>query len=65
MSTIMAFSARSFSDAANWRARARSSSYQRPRAMVPFMGRETIRRPSSSKNNSGEAEQIAKSGVSM
>ena len=45
MSTIMAFSARSFSDAANSRARARSSSYQRPRAIVPFMGLDTIRAP--------------------
>ena len=64
MSTIMAFSARFFAEDANSTARARSSSYQRPRAIVPFIGREMMRSPSSSKNSSGDAEQIAKSAVS-
>jgi hypothetical protein len=57
MSTIMMFSARFFSDSRNAFAWASSSSKVSPRGAVPFIGRDTMRSPSSRKNSSGEAEQ--------
>ncbi len=56
MSRIIRFSARSFSERARARPRRRSSSGQRPRAAVPFMGRVVSRRPSRRRNSSGEAD---------
>ena len=54
----MRFSARSFTDAARARAAASSSSSQRPRGLVPFMGRVVTRVPRLPKKSSGEAERI-------
>ena len=64
MSTIMTFSARSFSERTSPSAMALSSPVQRPRGAVPFMGRERTVPPSRSKNISGEAQHTAKSPVS-
>ena len=64
MSTIITFSARSFSEAWSAWAWARSSACVLPRAAVPFMGRHWMRVPSSRKNSSGEALQITHSPVS-
>ena len=58
MSTIMAFSARSFGDAASAGCRRRSSWLLRPRGEVPFIGRAVSTSPSRRKNSSGEAEQM-------
>ena len=60
MSTIMRFSARSFSDSRRWAAWASSSSGVTPRAAVPFMGRVVSRPPSRRKKSSGEAHTTAK-----
>ena len=55
-STIITFSARSLPEDSS-RSRSRESSCsQRPRAMVPFMGRLSMRRPSQRKNSSGDAD---------
>ncbi len=60
MSTIMRFSARSFSDSRRPAAWASSSSTVSPRGAVPFIGRVVIRPPSRRKNSSGEAHTTAK-----
>ncbi len=64
ISTIIRFSARSFSEDSS-RARSPSSAASmRPRRRVPFIGLETIRPWRHSKNNSGEAEATTKRPVS-
>ena len=55
-STIIAFSARSFSEETSRSAAASSSASHRPRAIVPFIGRVVTRSPSRRKNSSGEAD---------
>ena len=57
-STIIAFSARSFTDAVSRSRIASSSSSQRPRGAVPFIGRVVSRSPSSRKKSSGDADRI-------
>ncbi len=57
-STIIAFSARSFTDAVRRSRVASSSASQRPRGAVPFIGRVVSRSPSSRKNSSGEADRM-------
>ena len=59
-STIIAFSARSFTDAVSRSRSASSSAGQRPRGAVPFIGRVVSRSPSSRKNNSGDADTMRK-----
>ncbi len=65
MSTIITFSARSFSDANNASRCSSSSAVSNPRRTVPFIGRQTIRSSRHSKNNSGEADAICHRPVSM
>ncbi len=65
MSTIITFSARFLRECCNQRRFASSSARWRPRAAVPFIGREHNVSPSRVKKSSGEAEQMANSGVSM
>ncbi len=57
-STIIAFSARSFTDAVSRSRIASSSSSQRPRGAVPFIGRVVSRSPSNRKKSSGDADRI-------
>jgi hypothetical protein len=65
-STIIRFSARSLGDACSVAAATRSSSSQRPRRMVPFMGRVVMmRRGRTSKNSSGDADTTAHASVPM
>ena len=59
MSTIIVFSARSFSERDKWAAARLSNSGSGWRPIVPFMGREVRRRPSRRMNISGDAEQTA------
>jgi hypothetical protein len=56
-STIIAFSARSFTEAVRRSRMASSSASQRPRGAVPFIGRVVSRSPSSRKNSSGDADR--------
>jgi hypothetical protein len=60
MSTIIRFSARSFSERLSAVASASSCSAVAPRAAVPFIGRVRSSPDSRSKKSSGEAETIAK-----
>ncbi|KAF5042124.1 hypothetical protein DSECCO2_515880 [anaerobic digester metagenome] len=64
MSTIMTFSARSFSERTSRSAMDLSSPVQRPRGAVPFMGRDRTVSPSRSKNISGETQHTTKSPAS-
>ena len=61
----MTFSARSLGSEASSSARARSSSSQRPRGRVPFIGRARSRPSLREKNSSGEADRIACEPMSM
>ena len=65
ISTIIRFSARSFSEDINSFFNLASSSANRPRGRVPFIGSVRMCKPSVSKNSSGETLQIEKSSVSM
>ncbi len=58
-STIIAFSALSFTEAVRRSRVASSSASQRPRGAVPFIGRVVSRSPSSRTKSSGEADRIA------
>ena len=64
MSTIITFSARSFSLARSSAACRRSAAAVSPRAAVPFIGRQVTRSPSRRKHSSGEAERTAYRPVS-
>ena len=59
MSTIIRFSARSLAEPASSAARRRSSSPNRPRGRVPFIGRIVTRPPERSKNSSGDSDSTA------
>ena len=63
-STIMAFSARSFTDPCNVARISSSSASQRPRGAVPFIGLVAMRCPSIRKNSSGEADKTRNRPVS-
>ncbi len=64
MSVIMTFSARSLGERRSDIAAALSSDVVMPRREVPFIGRHSSRVPESEKNNSGEADTMAKSSKS-
>ena len=61
-STIIRFSARSFSDRASASASSRSASASAWRGRVPLIGRVSISSPFSDKNRSGDRLRIALSG---
>ena len=63
-STIIAFSARSFTEPSSRRLISSSSASHRPRGAVPFIGFVAMWRPSIRKNSSGEADRTRNRPVS-